>query len=137
MDEKSSDSDVTIHEVLRIVSKIADKQESHIDETNNYRRANDRLITAHKTAIQKNGEAIDCMREHFLKFEGRFTSDYEPMLKESSERRKWWNGIYQEQKKRSVLVVTGVIAVAALFGLGNAVLFLIKKFNVFMGSMLP
>lgn len=127
-----ADDNVTIHEVLRIVSKIADKQESHINETNEYRRGNDRLVRSHKEAIQKNGEAIDCMREHFLKFEGRFTADYEPMLKESSERRKWWSGIYEEQKKRSVLVVTGVVAMAALFGLGNALIFLAKKFGEFM-----
>ena len=127
-----ADDNVTIHEVLRIVSKIADKQESHIQETNEYRRGNDRLVTSHKEAIQKNGEAIDCMREHFLKFEVRFTSEYEPMLKESSERRKWWGGIYEEQKKRSVLVVTGVVAMAALFGLGHAVLYLFRQFTKFM-----
>ena len=122
----------TLHAIFSMIEDMRKEQHSHIAETQHYRKNNDRLIEAHKEAIQKNGEAIDCMRDHFLKFEGRFTSEYEPMLKESSERRKWWGGIYEEQKKRSVLVVTGVVAMAALFGLGHAVLYLFRQFTKFM-----
>lgn len=121
-----------IPELFALVKSIGEQQANHIQQTEKYRINNDRRIDAHKSAIQDQAQAINCMRDHFLKFEGRFTSEYEPMLKESSERRKWWSGIYEEQKKRSVLVVTGVIAVAAMFGLGNALVFLAKKFGEFM-----
>ena len=124
----------TIQELFALVHAIRDEQTAHRKETAKYRKGNDRLIAAHKSAIQQNGDAIVCLKDYFLRFEERFDDDYRPLLEESVKRRRWWAGIYEEQKKRSVLVVTGVIAVAALFGLGNAVMYLFRQFVKFMAQ---
>ena len=115
-----------------MIEDMRKEQHSHIEETQRYRKNNDRMIEAHKAAIQENGNAIICLKDYFLVFEKRFDGDYKPLLEESVKRRKFWNGIYEEQKKRSVLVVTGMIAVAAMFGLGHAVLYLFRQFTKFM-----
>jgi hypothetical protein len=122
-------SDVALAEVLRIVSDMAKSQKEERDTTATYRRSNDRLIASHKEALQKQAAAIDCMKDHFTKFE----STYGPMLQESFERRKFWDGIFAEQKKRSALVVTGVMAAAILYGMGHAVVYLLRQFRNFVG----
>lgn len=119
--------DVTIHEVLRIVSKIQETQYEHIKETNRYRDRNDRLVNSHKEAIQKNGDAIICLKDYFLEFEKRFDKDYKPILQGDLERRKWWHGIYEEQKKRSMLMVTGIVGMAVFVGAGAGLLFLVNR----------
>ena len=78
-----------------------------------------------------------------MAFEKRFDEEYKPMLQvfisertEELARRKWWTAIYDEQKKRSVLIVTGFIGVALFVGAGAAVLYLIKQINAFLSQAL-
>jgi len=133
--------DVVEHESLAVVASlikdVRDQQTTHMKETAEYRRNNDLIINAHADSLDSQSKSIEGLRETLDKFIKCFDTNYAPSLRADIERRQWWGEIYQTQKKRSVLVVTGVIAVAAMFGLGSSVLFLIKKFNVFMGSMIP
>ncbi len=75
-------------------------------------------------------KSINCLRENFTAFQ----DEYGPMLKDATKRRKWWEERTEEVQKRTVLAAGWVLVLALVYGLGHAVIFLLKKVNVFLGN---
>lgn len=102
----------------------------HVRKTELHMRDVTEHMAQARQARAAHDKSINCLRDSFKEFREK----YGPMLETATTRQKWWSERTEEVQKKTVLAAGWVLVMALVYGLGHAVIFLLKKVNVFLGN---
>lgn len=103
---------------------------AHVSKTELHMRDVTEHMAQARQARAAHDKSITCLKDSFIEFR----DTYGPMLESATTRRKWWAERTEEVQKKTVLAAGWVLVLALVYGLGHAVIFLLKKVNVFLGN---
>lgn len=110
--------------ILESVHRVEKRQDEHYQETARYRGNNDRIINSHRLAIEKQANAIQCMKDYFEGYEKKHEqallvlSEQAPVIATIIKREKFWSGVWDKvQEKVATSVIVAIVggACAALW----------------------